>query len=289
MVSPEEADQKAKSYVTIGLVLFVVGMVIWIAIGYYFITQYNDPQYQYDPNRESYLYMAALFIIFGIISIAFGAAGFARVLGSMKADKYDVAYNSAWLIGGIGSFFGWGAGVLLILTAKNFLKNHPKYLATLPVPTPVCERCGQPVTFDKEEGGWFCPTCRIYLTKGVKAPKEEKPVLPPPPPPKPAPKPGAPPPPPPGAAPPPGMRPPPKHGMPPPPPGGVPPPPGMRPPPKPGMMPPPKPGMAPPPGGAPPPVRNVTCSACQRTFQFNMSDPNLNVATCPWCNNRNPL
>jgi DNA-directed RNA polymerase subunit RPC12/RpoP len=283
MVSPEEADQKSKTFCMIALVWFIAGMAIWMGVGYFYIMQYNDPQFEFDPNRDTFLLMAALFIIFGVMSIIFGAAGFARVTGSMKLDKYDTAYNSAWLIGGIGSFFGWGAGILLILVAKNFLKNHPKYLATLPVPTPVCERCGQPVTFDKEEGGWYCPTCRIYLTKGVKAPKEEKPILPPPPPPKPAAPPPPPPRAPPGGPPQPGMAPPPKPGM------APPPKPGMVPPPKPGMVPPPKPGMVPPPGGAPPPVRNITCASCQRTFQFNMSDPNLRIATCPWCNNRNPL
>jgi len=293
----------------IGIVWFLMGAVVWLGLGYLFLSYYNDPQFQFDTgSRSLFSTVAAIFVIFGIIAFAFLLLAIAAVFVPLKKDRYDAAYNRGLLVGGIGLFFGLGAGIMLIFAAKKYVKNHPKYMATLPVPMPICERCGQPVQFDKEVGGWYCPTCKIHLTKGVPKPKApEKPVLPPTPQPKPMgpvygppqqpyppqgqPKPMGPPP----------QGYPPQQGMAPkpmgPPPQGYPPQQGMAPkpmgpppqgyPPQQGMAPKP---MGPPPQGYPPQplppnVRVLGCSRCGKTFQWTISDPHQKMAKCPWCNN----
>jgi DNA-directed RNA polymerase subunit RPC12/RpoP len=304
-MTPEEMTAKAKNFIIFAVIWFIAAMGIWIGIGYYFWTQL--PQFVNDPdNKLMYTSLAYVFFTFGFIAMIFMVLTLVLVLAALKNDKYDAAYNRSLGVGAIGLFFGVGAGIMLIIGAKNFLKNHPKYLATLPIPTPICERCGQPVTFDKDVGGWYCPTCKIHLTKGAPKPKvPEKPVLPPvqpmqqrpvygpqqpgygpqQPPAGYGPKPMGPPPqgyPPqqPGYGP---QQPPPGYGPKPmgPPPQGYPPQQGMAPPPKP-MGPPPQ-GY--PPQPLPPNVRNVTCSKCSKSFQWTVVDPNQRLAKCPWCNN----
>lgn len=321
-MNPDEMTAKAKSFITFGIIWFIGAMALWMGIGSYFWGQL--PSFVNDPdNRNMFASLAYIFFTFGIIALIFLLLTIVLVLGALNKDRYDAAYNRSLGVGAIGLFFGAGAGIMLIMGAKNFLKNHPKYLATLPAPVPICERCGQPVTFDKDVGGWYCPTCKIHLTKGAPKPKApEKPLLPPTPPPKPVqpqyyppqqpqgyppqqmpPKPMGPPPqgyPPQAGLPP--QAPPPKPMGPPPqgyPPQGYPP---QAPPPKPMAPPPqgypPKP-MAPPPQAYPPPqppagyppqpmpqnVRNVTCTKCGKSFQWTVMDPNQRMAKCPWCNN----
>ena len=311
-MTPEEMTAKAKNFIIFAVIWFIAAMGIWLGIGSYFWTQL--PSFVNDPdNKLMYSSLAYVFFTFGIIAMIFMILTLALVLAALKNDKYDAAYNRSLGVGAIGLFFGVGAGIMLIIGAKNFIKNHPKYLATLPIPTPICERCGQPVTFDKVVGGWYCPTCKIYLTKGAPKPKApEKPVLPPvqpmqqrpvygpQQPPAYGPQPGYGP-----QQPPPGYGPkpmgPPPQGYPPQQPGYGPqqPPPGYGPkpmgpppqgyPPQQGMAPPPKP-MGPPPQGYPPQplppnVRNVTCSKCSKSFQWTIVDPNQRMAKCPWCNN----
>ena len=262
--------------------------MIWFSLGYLFLSYYNDPQYQYDTgSRDLFSTVATIFIIFGIIGFVFMVLAIVAVFAAFKKDRYDAAYNRGLLVGGIGLFFGLGAGIMLILAAKKYIKNHPKYMATLPVPTPVCERCGQPVQFDKEVGGWYCPTCKIHLTKGVpKAKAPEKPVLPQYPPQgyPPQPKPMGPPPQ--GYPPQPKPMGPPPQGYPPQPKPMGPPPQGYPPqgyPPQPKPMGPPPQGY--PPQALPPNVRNLACSRCGKTFQWTVTDPNQRMAKCPWCNN----
>jgi DNA-directed RNA polymerase subunit RPC12/RpoP len=296
---------KAKTFIIVSIVWFLMAAVVWFGLGYLFLSYYNDPQFQYDTgSRQLFSTVASIFIIFGIIGFVFLLLAVGAVFSPFKKDRYDAAYNRGLLVGGIGLFFGLGAGILLIFAAKKYIKNHPKYMATLPVPTPICERCGQPVQFDKEVGGWYCPTCKIHLTKGVPKPKApEKPLFPPTMPPKPVyaqpqqpyapqgqPKPMGPPP---QGYPPQGYPPQPKPMG--PPPQGYPPQQGMAPPPKPmgpppqgyppqqGMAPPPKP-MGPP-QPLPPNVRVFACSRCGKTFQWTVTDPNQKMAKCPWCNN----
>jgi DNA-directed RNA polymerase subunit RPC12/RpoP len=275
---------KMRTHVIIAIVIFLMAMAIWGGLGYYFYDQANDPQYEFDkPNRDLFITIAGAFFVFAVIAMIFMMLSLVLVLAALKGDRYDAAYNRSLLVGGLGVFFGMGAGVMLILGAKKYLKNHPKYLATLPVPTPICERCGQPVQFDKDVGGWYCPTCKIHLTKGVPKPKApEKPVFP-----QVQPKPMQQPPmyqqgpPPQGYAPQPGMAaPPPKPMGPPPqgyPPQGYAPQPGM-------AAPPPKP-MGPPPQMPPANMRNITCGKCGKTFQWTIMDPNQRMVKCPWCNN----
>ena len=281
---------KAKTFLIVSIVWFLIGAAVWLGLGYMFLAMYNDPQYQYDTgSRSLFSTIASIFIIFGVIAFVFLLLAIAAVFLPFRKDRYDAAYNRSLLVGGIGLFFGLGAGIMLIFAAKKYIKNHPKYMATLPVPTPICERCGQPVQFDKEVGGWYCPTCKIFLTKGVPRPQAPpKPVLPPTMPPKPvyaqpqqpyppqgmAPKPMGPPP---QGYPPQGMQPKPMG----PPPQGYPPQPGMAPPPKP-MGPPPQ-GY--PPQPLPPNARVLACSRCGKTFQWTVTDPNQRMAKCPWCNN----
>jgi DNA-directed RNA polymerase subunit RPC12/RpoP len=250
---------KAKKSLNIGVVWFLVATILWAVLGYFFYHQSKDPQYN-AANKSLFLSLVTVCLIFGLFALIFMILTVVLIIGAMKKDKYDSAYNRGLLIGFIGLFFGFGAGAMLLIAARTHLKNHPKYLATLPVPTPICERCGQPVQFDKEVGGWYCPTCKIHLTKGVPRPKApEKPVLPPTPPPTPggqapvyqpySPQTGSMPP----QAPPAGYPPQPKPMG--PPPGGYPPkpmgPPPAGYPPQQGTAPPPKP-MGPPPGGYPP-------------------------------------
>jgi DNA-directed RNA polymerase subunit RPC12/RpoP len=256
---------KAKKSLNIGVGWFLAATVIWGVLAYFFYRQSKDPQYN-AANKSLFLSLVTVFLIFGIVALIFMILTVVLILGAMKKDRYDAAYNRGLLLGFIGLFFGLGAGAMLLAASRTHLKNHPKYLATLPVPTPICERCGQPVQFDKEVGGWYCPTCKIHLTKGVPKPRApEKPVLPPTPPPRPggqppvyqpySPQPGAAPPqaPPVSYPPQPATAPPPKPMG--PPPGGYPPkpmgPPPAGYPPQQGMAPPPKP-MGPPPGGYPP-------------------------------------
>jgi DNA-directed RNA polymerase subunit RPC12/RpoP len=228
----------------ISIVWFLVSMLVWLVMGYMFLAQAAEFNAQHDSaSRDLFRTFAFTWIVFGIIAMIFTVICVVAILGAVNNDVYDAAYNRSILIGAVGIFFGLGAGIVLILNAKKNIKVHPKYLATLPVPTPICERCGQPVQFDKDAGGWYCPTCKIHLTKGTKKPTVEKPILPPVAP-KPRPKPM-------------GPYPPKPMG-----PGG-------------------------PPGG--PQVRNVTCGNCGKTFQWNMSDPSIRMAKCPWCNNQVPL
>jgi DNA-directed RNA polymerase subunit RPC12/RpoP len=276
---------KAKTFLIVGIIWFLIAAAIWLGLGYMFLAMYNDPQYQFDQaTRGLFSTIATIFIIFGLVAFVFMVLAAGVVYAPFRKDRYDAAYNRGLLIGGIGLFFGLGAGVMLILAAKKYIKDHPKYMATLPVPTPICERCGQPVQFDKEVGGWYCPTCKIFLTKGVPKPKApEKPLFPPTMPPKPVYAPPQ------QPYPPQGMPPqgyPPQQGMAPPKPMG-PPPQGY--PPQQGMAPP-KP-MGPPPQGypphppLPPNARVLACSRCGKTFQWTVSDPNQRMAKCPWCNN----
>jgi len=252
-VSPTaEADAKVKKMTVIAVVWFLVAMLVWMVMGYMFWAQAVEFDAQHDSaSRDLFKTFAYTWIVFGIMAMMFLAATAAAILGAIKNDAYAAAYNRSILIGAVGIFFGLGAGIALVLNAKKNIKVHPKYLATLPVPTPICERCGQPVQFDKDAGGWYCPTCKIHLTKGTKKTQKEKPILPPV-----APKPRP-------------MGPyPPKPMGPGGPPGG----------------PPPKP-MGPP-GGQ---VRNLTCGNCGKTFQWNIADPSIRMAKCPWCNNQVPL
>jgi DNA-directed RNA polymerase subunit RPC12/RpoP len=298
---------KAKTFMIVGIIWFLMAAAIWIGLGYYFFALTVDESVA-QSDQQLMTAIASIFIIFGLIAFVFLVLTVAAVLGPFKKDRYDAVYNRGLLIGGIGLFFGLGAGVMLILAAKKHIKNHPKYMATLPVPTPICERCGQPVQFDKEVGGWYCPTCKIHLTKGVAKPQPPaKPVLPPTMPPKPVYAPPQQPYPPQGGQPkpmgPPPQGYPPQQGMAPkpmgPPPQGYPPQQGMAPPKPMGPPPqgyPPQQGMAPPKPMGPPPqgyppqqlppnVRVLACSRCGKTFQWTVTDPNQRMAKCPWCNN----
>jgi len=172
--TPDEMVRNASGKAMLGMVMLIVAAVVWFAIAFWFYWLVTDPTMPKDsPNKPIYWTLVVILSILGAIAvIMMGIASGVR--GLLKRNEIPKAHDRANLVGMIGLVVGLGIGGFMMILTSKALKQHPEYLASLPLPTPVCERCGEPVVFKQQEGGWFCPTCNIWLTKSK---KEEVPIL----------------------------------------------------------------------------------------------------------------
>jgi MFS family permease len=157
---PKEAEKKAK----LAMIWFIVSGVIFMAIGGYLYSVLASALSQDKPVDQNALWaFISVLFIFGILAIILAVITNLRVIGMMHNDKWDTATDTMMFLAMPGFLFGLGlAGVLLYGTNKK-MRKHPFYLRTLPPPTPVCERCRQPVTWMPAMKKWYCGNCKIYL------------------------------------------------------------------------------------------------------------------------------
>jgi len=157
---PKEAEKKAK----LAFMWFFVCAMIFIAAGGYLLFVWNDAIKNNRPgNLDALIGFGGVMLTFGILSIILAIILKIKVLGGMKDDKWDTAVDMSLLIGIPGFMFGMGLSGMWLYWINKKMRDHPYYLKTLPPPTPVCERCRQPVTFNAQQQKWYCPNCKIYL------------------------------------------------------------------------------------------------------------------------------
>lgn len=157
---PKEAEKKAK----LAMIWFIVSGVIFIAAGSYLYVILADAVGHDKPVDATALWsFIAVFFVFGIVAIVLAAVTNFRVIGMMHNDKWDSAVDTMMFLAIPGFVFGLGLSGFLLITTNKKMRKHPFYLRTLPPPTPVCERCRQPVTWMPAMKKWYCPNCRIYL------------------------------------------------------------------------------------------------------------------------------
>ena len=157
---PKDAEKKAK----LAMIWFIVSGVIFIAIGsaLYWVLADAQARDQKVDVTAMWSYIGVVFV-FGILAIVMGAVVNLRVIGMMHADKWDSAVDTMMFLAIPGFIFGLGLSGWLLYSTNKKMRKHPFYLRTLPPPTPVCERCRQPVTWMPQMKKWYCSNCRIYL------------------------------------------------------------------------------------------------------------------------------
>jgi len=157
---PKEAEKKAG----LAFIWFMVCAMIFITIGAYLLYVFNDAVANSKPgNLTALVSFGGVMITFGILSIILGVIVKVKIIGGMQTDKWDTAVDMSLLIGIPGFMFGLGLSGFWLYTINKKMRDHPFYLKTLPPPTPVCERCRQPVSFNVQQQKWYCPNCKIYL------------------------------------------------------------------------------------------------------------------------------
>jgi hypothetical protein len=157
---PKDAKKKAG----IASVWFIISGIVFFAIGAFLYVDMVNAKAAHRAVEEGTLWsFIGVLSTFGALSIVLSIANWIRVLGSMKADKWDVAVDTAMLLSFPGFIFGLGLSGYLLFSLSKKMRTHPFYMRTLPPPTPVCERCRQPVTWVPTLKKWYCPNCHIYL------------------------------------------------------------------------------------------------------------------------------
>jgi cytochrome b561 len=157
---PKDARKKA----TIAMLWFIISGIIFIAIGSYLYAILNDALTHEKPVDANALWsFIGVLYVFGALAIILAMITQVRVLNSMKADKWDTAVDTMMFLAIPGFIFGLALSGVLLYTANKKMRAHPFYLRTLPPPTPVCERCRQPVQWMPQMKKWYCPNCKIYL------------------------------------------------------------------------------------------------------------------------------
>lgn len=157
---PKDARKKTQ----IAMIWFIVSGVIFIAIGSYLYAILNDALVHEKPVDANAMWsFIGVFYVFGILAILLAIVTQWRVLGSIKADKWDAAVDTMMFLAVPGFIFGLAISGILLFIANKKMRSHPFYLRTLPPPTPVCERCRQPVQWMPQMKKWYCPNCKIYL------------------------------------------------------------------------------------------------------------------------------
>ena len=157
---PKDAKKKA----TYAMVMFFISGIVFFAGGIFY---YLDMTAALAANRavdQGTLWgFIGLLLVFGILAFLFAIVDQIRVIGSMRVDKWDTAVDTAVLLALPGFIFGlFFAGFFLFMMSRK-MRSHPFYIRTLPPPTPVCERCHQPVQWVAPLKKWYCPNCHIYL------------------------------------------------------------------------------------------------------------------------------
>jgi hypothetical protein len=157
---PKDAKKKA----AIAAFWFIIsGMIFFAFCAYLYVDMINAKNANRNVDEGTLWSFIGVLATFGALSILLAIVDWIRVLGSMKAEKWDVAVDTAMLMSFPGFIFGlFGSGYLLYILSKK-MRTHPFYMRTLPPPTPVCERCRQPVTWVPTLKKWYCPNCHIYL------------------------------------------------------------------------------------------------------------------------------
>jgi MFS family permease len=157
---PKEAEKKAK----LAMIWFIVSGVIFMAIGGYLysILASARAQDKFVDQNALWAFISVMFT-FGILAIVLAIVTSLRVIGMMHNDKWDTATDTMMFLALPGFLFGLGLSGILLFTTNKKMRKHPFYLRTLPPPTPVCERCRQPVQWMPAMKKWYCPNCHIYL------------------------------------------------------------------------------------------------------------------------------
>jgi hypothetical protein len=157
---PKDSKKKAG----IAAVWFIISGIVFFAIGAYLYVDMMNAKDAHRAVDEGTLWsFIGVLFTFGALSILLSIADWVRVMGSMKSDKWDVAVDTAMLLSFPGFIFGLGLSGYLLYALSKKMRTHPFYMRTLPPPTPVCERCRQPVTWVPTLKKWYCPNCHIYL------------------------------------------------------------------------------------------------------------------------------
>ena len=160
---PKESQKKVR----IAMIWFFISGMIFIAAGsyaYYFLNNALTHEQNIDqPDKGLMWSFIGVLFTFGILAIMLAMVTQIRVLNSIKADKWDTAVDTMMFLAIPGFIFGMGLSGILLFTSNKKMRQHPFYLRTLPPPTPVCERCRQPVTWMPQMKKWYCPNCKIYL------------------------------------------------------------------------------------------------------------------------------
>ncbi len=143
---------------------FIVSGVIYMAIGAALFWVLADAQSrdQKVDVTAMWSYISVAFI-FGILAVVMGMVVYLRVIGMMHQDKWDSAVDMMMFLAIPGIIFGFGLSGWFLYSTNKKMRKHPFYLRTLPPPTPVCERCRQPVTWMPQMKKWYCGNCKIYL------------------------------------------------------------------------------------------------------------------------------
>jgi len=164
VTSLDAAPKDAKKKAGFAMIWFIISGVIFFAIGaflYIAMTEALNAHGAVDQGTQ-WSFIGILFT-FGALSMIFALVDQIRVIGSMKADKWDTAVDTATLMSFPGFIFGLGLSGYMLFALSQKMRTHPFYMRTLPPPTPVCERCRQPVTWVPSLKKWYCPNCKIYL------------------------------------------------------------------------------------------------------------------------------
>ena len=157
---PRDAEKKAK----LAMIWFIVSGLIYIAAGSYLYVILADALSHDKPVDDTALWsFIAVLYIFGILAIMLAIVTNMKVIGNIHSDKWDSAVDTMMFLSIPGFFFGLGLSGILLFTTNKKMRKHPFYLRTLPPPTPVCERCRQPVQWMPQMKKWYCPNCKIYL------------------------------------------------------------------------------------------------------------------------------
>jgi MFS family permease len=157
---PKEAEKKAK----LAMIWFIVSGVIFMAVGGYLYYILSDALSHDKPVDAVAMWsFISVMFIFGILAVVLAIVTSLRVIGMMHNDKWDTATDTMMFLALPGFLFGLGLSGILLFTTNKKMRKHPFYLRTLPPPTPVCERCRQPVQWMPAMKKWYCPNCHIYL------------------------------------------------------------------------------------------------------------------------------
>lgn len=157
---PKEAERKSK----LALIWFIVSGIIYIAAGSYLYLILANARKQGITGDEMAMWsFITILYIFGIMGILFAMLTYMLVIGKMHRDKWDSAVDTMMFLAIPGFLFGLGLSGILLFSMNKKMRKHPFYLRTLPPPTPVCERCRQPVQWMPAMKKWYCPNCKIYL------------------------------------------------------------------------------------------------------------------------------
>jgi hypothetical protein len=157
---PKDSKKKAG----LAAVWFIISGIVFIAIGVFFYVDMVAAQ-SANTNVDTgtlWSFIGVLYT-FGALSMILAIVTHIRVVGSMKVDKWDTAVDTAMLLSIPGFIFGLGLSGFLLFSLSKKMRSHPFYMRTLPPPTPVCERCRQPVTWVPTLKKFYCPNCHIYL------------------------------------------------------------------------------------------------------------------------------